>query len=70
MKTVRPIRYDETDHESPVNFVRNLFYGMWVQNEFRELRLVCGECKAATTLTVRIKTSFVDCPCCSARNVL
>lgn len=63
-----PIRRDIEDDESVINFIRNLLWGMWVKNEYLEISMVCGNCRAKSYITVREKDGEAICPCCERRN--
>lgn len=68
MSNVNPERLDIEDEESTLNFIRNLFWGQWVNNQFLNVVMVCGYCKNHNYITIREKDWCAACPCCERCN--
>jgi hypothetical protein len=67
MNYVKPKRWDIIE-ESSKHFFLNLFWGMWVENEWRRANMTCGNCGMRSLVTYRDEKSVGKCVFCGKFN--
>ncbi len=69
MNYVKPKRWDIIE-ESRKHFFLNLFWGMWIRNEWRRAEIACGNCGMRCVVSYRDENPVAKCLSCGKMNSL